>query len=124
MKIFNKKFISLAILASSLIIGGCAGRPIHLGNAQFGNSDQQVKVNEIDFSKGRQISADMSGFQLLLFIPININDRHERAYQILRAQAGNDFMTDIKIKESWTYALVGTVYTTRMEAMVYPYKKK
>lgn len=123
MKIFNKKFISLAILASSIIIGGCAGRPIHLGNMQYGNSDQEIKINKVDFSKSREISAEAGGFQLLLFIPININDRHERAYQMLRAQAGSDFLTDIKIKESWTYALVGTVYTTRMEAKIHPYKK-
>jgi hypothetical protein len=42
---------------------------------------------------------------------------------MLRAQAGSDFISDIKIKESWTYGLVGTVYTTRLEAKAYPYKK-
>lgn len=118
----NKNIIGF-IFVALLTLSSCSGRPIHLGNGQFGNSDQQVDLKKIDFSKGREISAKTSGFQLLLFIPININNRHERAYQMLRTQAGSDFLTDIKIKESWTYGLVGTVYTTRLEAKVYPYKK-
>ncbi len=36
--------------------------------------------------------------------------------------AGNDYITDIKIQESWTYAFVGTVYTTAYTAMAYPEK--
>ncbi len=60
------------------------------------------------------------GFQLLLFIPININDRHARAYQRLREKAAADYLTDIRVQESWTYALVGTVYTVRMDATAYP----
>ncbi len=76
----------------------------------------------IDLTRGRSLSASASGFQLLLFIPININDRQERAYQILRGQAGNEYITAVKIQESWTYAFVGTVYTTTLEAMAYPRK--
>lgn len=118
----NKNIIGFVFVAL-LTLSSCSGRSIHLGNGQLGNSDQQINLKAIDFSKGREISAEAGGFQLLLFIPININDRHERAYQMLRAQAGSDFLTDIKIRESWTYGLVGTVYTTRLEAKVYPYKK-
>lgn len=114
MKLINKGIIEFAVLAC-LILSGCSGRPIH-----FGNSDQQINRRNIDFSKGRELSAEASGFQLLLVIPININDRHERAYQMLRAQAGSDYLTEIKVKESWTYALVGTIYTTRLEAKAYP----
>lgn len=118
----SKNIIGLAFVAL-LSLASCSGKSIQLGNAQLGNSDQKIDLSKIDFSKGREISSEAGGFQLLLFIPININDRHERAYQMLRAQAGSDFLTDIKIKESWTYAFVGTVYTTRLEAKVYPYKK-
>ena len=57
---------------------------------------------------------------MLLLIPININDRQERAYTLLKAQANGGFITDVKIKESWTYAFVGTVYKTTITATVYP----
>ncbi len=116
MKIF-KQIISKLVFLPFFILFSCSGVSI-----KFGNSDQNFNRNSIDFSRGREISATASGFQLLLFIPININDRHERAYQVLRAQAGDNYLTNIKITESWTYGLVGTVYTTKLEGTVYPYK--
>lgn len=121
MKIFNKKISAFTVL-TLLILGSCSGRAISLGNAHNDNPDQQIDLKKIDFTKGREIHAEAGGFQLLLFIPINTNDRQERAYQNLRYQAGSDFISDIKIQESWTYGLVGTVYTTRLEAKAYPYK--
>ena len=116
MKKLNQTISKLAILAF-FILTSCSGVPI-----KFGSSDRNFNIKSVDFTKGRDISATASGFQLLLFIPININDRHERAYQILRAQAGDNYLTNIKIKESWTYGLVGTVYTTKLEGTLYPYK--
>jgi hypothetical protein len=71
-------------------------------------------------STGRTIKASASGFQLLLFIPININDRQERAFQLLQAQAGDDYITNIAVDESWTWAFVGTVYRTTLTADAYP----
>jgi hypothetical protein len=106
-------FAGLAV--ASLLLAACSGSPIKTGDA-----NQQIDTARVDFSKGRKISASASGFQLLLLIPININDRHERAFQALLGQAGGDYVTDIKIGESWTYALVGTVYKTTIEAMAYP----
>lgn len=112
----NKITIS-AIVLSGLIMFGCAGRPIHLSP-----ENQKVDLTTIDFEKGRDLSASASGFQLLLFIPININDRHERAFQQLRGQAGSDYITDIKIQESWIWGLVGTAYKTTIMAKAYPKK--
>jgi len=111
------RFATIAVAAVSLLLAACSGTPIKTGTA-----DQQIDIDSVDFSKGRKISASASGFQLLLLIPININDRHERAWQTLQGQAGGDYVTDIKVEESWTYAFVGTVYKTRMEAMAYPRK--
>ena len=116
MKILNQSISKLAILAF-FILSSCSGIPI-----KFGNSDQNFNIKSVDFSRGRDISATASGFQLLLFIPININDRHQRAYQLLSAQAGDNYLTNIRITESWTYGLVGTAYTTKLEGTVYPYK--
>jgi len=110
-------FTIAGIVVASLLLAACSGSPIRTGVA-----NQRIDTATIDYSKGRRLSASASGFQLLLLIPISINNRHERAYRALLAQAGGDYVTDIKIEESWTYALVGTVYKTTLEAMAYPQK--
>lgn len=112
-----KKSLILFALFGSLFLFGCAGKPIHLSE-----NNQNVAIETVDFSKGRDISASASGFQLLLLIPISINDRHERAFQQLRAQAGGDYITDIKIQESWIWGFVGTGYKTTINAKAYPLK--
>ena len=112
-----KRSLIFAVLLTSLALAGCTGKPAPLTAASH-----QASLASVDMTRGRAISASASGFQLLLFIPISINDRHERALQQLRAQAGRDYISDVKVEESWTYALVGTVYTTRLVATAYPYK--
>ena len=92
---------------------GCAGTRVNFAD---------VPVEKLDLTRGRQISASSSGFQLLLFIPIGINGRQAEAYARLQQAAGSDLITDIKIQESWRYAFVGTVYTTTMTATAYPQK--
>jgi hypothetical protein len=112
----NKLTIIFSLLVASLLITGCASTPIMFG----GNRPQFVNNNDVDFSKERQITAASSGFQLLLVIPINLSSRFENAYNDLIGQAGLDYITDVKIDETWTWAFVGTVYTTTLTAKVYP----
>jgi len=107
----------LILLAVILFAVGCAGTPIKIGVV-----DGLLDKQKFDFSKGRQVSGAASGFQLLLFIPVNINDRHEKAFNQMMAKAGSDYVTDVRIKESWKYAFVGTIYETEIEATAYPYK--
>ena len=113
----NKK-IYMTLILGCLALTSCAGKPIQLDSA-----NQQVNHANIDFTKGRDLIASASGFQLLLLIPISINDRHERAFQLLRGQAGNDYITDIKVEESWAWGFVGTLYKTTIMAKAYPYKR-
>ena len=96
------------------ILSACSGAPVKLG--------PEVDV-KYDSTRPRQISAEECGFQLLLLIPIRANSRAVRAYQALKVQAGEDYIADIKITERWTYAFVGTVYCTTMEATAYPKSK-
>jgi hypothetical protein len=105
------------VFITILFINGCTGIPIKIGHI-----DQQFSTIKVDFTRGRSIEASANGFQLLLFIPISINDRQMRAYSLLRDQAGDDYITDIKVQESWTYALVGTVHKTTIKAKAYPRK--
>ena len=111
------KFMIPVVFIAILLINGCTGMPIKVGHI-----DQQFRNEKIDFTRGRSIEASASGFQLFLFIPININDRQSRAYSELRYVAGHDYITDVKVQESWTYAFVGTIYKTTIKAMAYPRK--
>ena len=107
------KFIFLTVFA--VYLTGCAGKPI-----TFNSVDPKLYADKK--AEARTISSEASGFQLLLFFPISVNDRHEQAYNALKGQANGDYITDIKITESWTYAFVGTIYTTKMTATAYPKK--
>ncbi len=110
--LYRYKFLTAAFIITLLVVG-CFSQPIRIGFLD-------PSMDTIDFTKGRPISASASGFQLLLFIPISLNDRQARAYAELQSEAGTDYITDVKIEESWTYAFVGTVYKTTMKAMAYP----
>ena len=114
MKVSNLlKFIFLTVFA--VYFTGCSGKPV-----TFNSVDPKLYADKK--SEGRTISGEASGFQLLLFIPISINDRHDQAYNVLKGQANGDYITNIKVTESWTYAFVGTIYTTKMTATAYPKK--
>jgi hypothetical protein len=96
-----------AVLLASAILSGCAGVPTTVGS----------KVNaSLPTGTAREISGTACGFQLLLFIPININDRLQKANAQLTAEAAGDFITDVQIQESWSYGFVGTSYCTTLKA--------
>jgi len=113
MKYVNKLASVLLIGMVTLVLSGCSGKPISISSAS-------PKLYEDVKTKGIEVSASASGFQLLLFIPMNINNRQEVVYALLKDKAKGGYITDVKIKESWTYAFIGTVYTTTMTATVYP----
>lgn len=115
MKVVKNILAVISIVVFGLWFSGCAGKPI-----TFKSVDPKQYEDVKD--KGREINASASGFQLLYFIPLGINDRHQSAYGQLMAEANGDYVTDVKIKESWTYGFVGTVYTTTITATAYPKK--
>jgi hypothetical protein len=73
----------------------------------------------MDRSSGREISSERCGFQLLLVIPIGINQRFQKVWADLEREAGGDTIADVEAQESWRWALVGTLYCTRLVAMAY-----
>lgn len=105
-----------AALLAGLVLAGCQGMPVDLSKQTVTDRSQ------IDPYKGRRISAEATGFQLLLFIPIAINGRYTNAYENLLQQAGGDLLSDITVTESWQWGFVGTMYTTKIEATAYPRK--
>ncbi len=107
---FLPRFAALLFLA--VLLQACVGQTMRIGPIK--------DTTDIDRSRGRRISAQASGFQLFGVLPTTANTRHERAWQALREQAGNDAIAEVTVRESWSYALLGTVYTTCIEAMAYP----
>lgn len=99
------KLIVAALVA--VFVAGCSGVPVALGSRAAG---------PVPTGEARTIAAESCGFQLLLFIPIAINGRQERAYQDLEQQAAGDFITDVEIQERWQYGFVGTLYCTKLQA--------
>jgi hypothetical protein len=106
--LFNKFAAALGIVVT---LTACSGTQVKFG---------PMSGVKYDASRGRQVTAEACGFQLMLLIPINTNTRAERAFRSLRSQAGSDFLTDVKVRERWTYAFVGTIYCTSMEGTAYP----
>ena len=104
------KIIALLLAGSCQLLSGCTGTPVTL---------KSYSAKEISLANSRPISAEACGFQLLLFIPISTNTRLERAFSELQEKAGNDLIANLGINESWTYALVGTVYCTKLDAIAY-----
>lgn len=102
-----KAYKNLAIATTLALVTGCTGTPVKLGSDVSG---------PIPTGTERNITAEACGFQLLLFIPIKINNRMERAYSQLEMKAGGDFITDVKVKEEWVYGFVGTEYCTTLNA--------
>jgi len=97
-----------ALLTAAAILSGCAGVPTPMGSP--------VRGGVVPTGESREISGRACGFQLLMFIPINLNGRHRQAYEKLERQAKGDFITDVQVEESWGYAFVGTSYCTALKA--------
>lgn len=107
--------VAVLILASSFLIASCAGTP-----ARLSQPTDISQGKKFDMAHGRTVSSQACGFQLFLFIPIVTNQRAAIASRRLQAEAGNGYLTDIRVKETWTYAFAGTLYCTVLEGTVYP----
>lgn len=105
MIVSKRRWLSLLVVA--VFLTACSSGPVALGSRLDGPPP---------IGKERAISAEACGFQLLLVIPISVNGRAERAYEDLLAQAAGDFIVDVEVAETWTYAAVGTVYCTQLRA--------
>ena len=112
-----KRYKFICIIIMVLAVCACSGTPTQLGSPTTSTNEAYINA---DFSKGRNISAKKCGFQLLLFFPIGVNDRLHIANSLLISQADGDYISDVKVTESWMYGLIGTKYCTKLDATAYP----
>lgn len=110
----NKSISGLAFALVAAMLVACSGQPVKIASV--------TDVSKIDRTRGRPISAEAGGFQLLGFIPINVNSRQQRAYEELLRVAEGDEIADVKLSETWAYGFVGTTYWTVLKAKAYPRK--
>jgi len=99
-----KRAIALAV---AVLLAACEGNPVRLGSPVEGPPPT---------GQSREVTAQSCGFQLLYFIPIAINTRVERAYAGIQRQVLGEYVTDVRVTEQWTYAFVGTIYCTTIDA--------
>lgn len=108
MTIKLKSFLLILLLA--MLITGCSSGPVQL---------HTTKPLDISYQRSRNISSSACGFQLLMFIPIRVNSRFQRAYDQLVTLAAGDPIGEIRVQEFWRYAFIGTSYCTQLVAKVY-----
>ena len=108
-----RRILALAVLAAALVAAGCKGTPVHIDN---------VVPVDLDRSTGRVVEGKAYGFQFILLIPMGVNTRHARAWEELKANAGDAYITDVELKEGWFYGLIGTLYYSTFRAKAYPRK--
>jgi hypothetical protein len=98
----------LALILSALLVA-CAGAPVKFQTVAPASLKSYTGSKQL-------LTAEACGFQLFLFIPIGVNSRLERAYASLLAQAAGAPLTDVEVKEAWTYGFIGTNYCTTLQA--------
>lgn len=103
------RIILTAVVLSSLT--GCTLRPITLGPAEHVRYDP---------SRGREVSAHACGFMLGGFIPIAMSNRDERALKVLTDQAHGDYIAQVDVQQTMTYAFVGWTICTTLHGTAYP----
>jgi len=100
-----------ATLGLAALCAACHGVPVQVGD---------IVPADVDRTTGRAVWGEATGYQILLVVPYDNNDRHARAYEQLKQRAGDAWITDVAVKESWTYLVLGTAYTTTFRATAYP----
>ena len=106
-----KTIAGVFVLAS--ISFGCVGTKVHFADAP---------VDKLDLARGYKVTGRASSLHLFGFIPVGLNNRQVNAYERLKEEAGNDYLTDIKIQDSWKFAFIGEKYGTTLTATAYPDK--
>ncbi len=108
----NKQALA-GLLFLIFLSAGCTGTKVHFMDAP---------MDELDLSRGRRVTGRAGGFLLFYLIPLGINDRQENAYMRLKEAAADDWITDIRVTDSFKWIWVGHQHRTTLTAMAYPKK--
>lgn len=105
----SRRALALALCAALI---GCTIHSIRVDDFE------NVKIDE---SRPREIGVETCGFLLLFpFIPIQYKSHLLRAEKQLKYAANGGAITNVRVKESWYWALVGNILCTDIAATTYP----
>ena len=95
--------IRLVVVAALLfLLAGCTGVPLKMPGTAIQPGETALGP----------VEGDSTGVMLFQFIPIDQNDRFERAYSsALGQQPGATRIADVEIQENWFWAWVLNGYT-------------
>ena len=102
---------ALFLVSAGLV--GCVGTSVQLDD---------VPLDKVDLSRGHKVMGEASGFHLFEVIPLGVNGRQARAYERMKNEAPFEYLTDIRVQDSWLWIWVGIKYSTAMSATAYPLK--
>jgi hypothetical protein len=94
-----------AILALALLglAYGCGGRLVNV-----------APVPPAEYSEAGAVSGEACGLLALGFIPVNVNERAERAYERALEKAHATSLTDTALTESWVFTPIGPEVCTEV----------
>lgn len=75
-------------------------------------------ADPVKYSEIKTDSVTTTGIMLFGFIPIQQNNKIERAIETLRVRNGGDLVTNVSIQERWFWAWVLNGYKTEVTATV------
>ena len=102
-----KKLLLCVILIT--FVAGCAGAPVHMTSPAPDLSKYEV----LGDGMGRSV-----GIMLFQFIPINQNQRFEKAYNAAIESKGGDKLLNPVISERWFWAYILNGYSTTVRGIV------
>lgn len=102
-----KKLLLCVILIT--FVAGCAGVPVHMTSPAPDPSKYEV----LGDGMGRSV-----GIMLFQFIPINQNQRFEKAYNAAVESKGGDKLLNPVISERWFWAYILNGYSTTVRGTV------
>ena len=100
----NASLIALVALA-----WGCTGIPYKMATVEPDPAKYEVLGHA---------SAQGRGFMVLNVIPVNQNNKIERAIEAAIQSKGGDELVDISVQESWFWAYVLNSYAVKVEGTV------
>lgn len=97
------------LVLSLITVAGCTGQYYKVPTPEYDATKYEV------VGKGTETS---TGIMLFNFIPINENNKIERATQQLISSKGGDTITDLTIRERWFWAYVLNGYKFDVEGTI------
>ena len=89
---------------------------------QIGCAGQQYSLplpdNKSNYDTIATDSVTATGVHLFGIIPINLNNKVERATETLKAKYNGDAVTNVSVQERWYWAYILNIYKTEVTATV------